>query len=64
MKKVRIEIHMSKHETEMLDKIALKTGRSRKNLCEVEIRAFIERWQKEQKTPTKTRSTDSDSNGA
>ena len=44
---VRIEIHLDKAETDVLDAIAKEDGRSRKNLCETEIRKLIkERWQK------------------
>lgn len=42
----RIEIHLSEEETNTLDQIASADGRSRKNLCENEIRKLIERWQK------------------
>lgn len=37
----RIEIHLEDNETEDLDKIAKEQGRSRKNLCETEIRKLI-----------------------
>ena len=44
---VRIEIHLDKTETDILDAIAKEDGRSRKNLCENEIRKLIkERRQK------------------
>ena len=44
---VRIEIHLDKTETNILDAIAKEDGRSRKNLCETQIRKLIkERWQK------------------
>ena len=44
---VRIEIHLDKTETDILDAIAKQDGRSRKNLCETEIRKLIkERGQK------------------
>ena len=44
---VRIEIHLDKTETDILDAIAKEDGRSRKNLCENEIRKLIkERGQK------------------
>ncbi len=53
----RIEIHLSDEETQVLDQIASEDGRSRKNLCENEIRKLIkERWQKNKATdnlPTK-----------
>lgn len=43
----RIEIHLTDEEAIKLDSIAKKDGRSRKNLCETEIRKLIkERWQK------------------
>ena len=45
MSKVRIEIHLTEKETKLLDQIASDDGRSRKNLCETEIRKLIERWQ-------------------
>jgi hypothetical protein len=44
---VRIEIHLDKTETDILEAIAKEDGRSRKNLCETEIRKLIkERGQK------------------
>ena len=44
---VRIEIHLDNTETDILDAIAKEDGRSRKNLCETEIRKLIkERGQK------------------
>jgi hypothetical protein len=44
---VRIEIHLDKTETNILDAIAKEDVRSRKNLCETEIRKLIkERGQK------------------
>ena len=46
----RIEIHLTEEETEALDQIASADGRSRKNLCETEIRKLIERWQKNKAT--------------
>ena len=52
----RIEIHLTDEETTILDQIAVGDGRSRKNLCENEIRKLIERWQKNKATdnvPTK-----------
>jgi hypothetical protein len=43
----RIEIHLTDEETTILDQIAVRDGRSRKNLCETEIRKLIkERGQK------------------
>lgn len=42
----RIEIHLTEEETKLLDQIASADGRSRKNLCETEIRKLIESWQK------------------
>ena len=41
MSNVRIEIHMTGKETELLERIAEQQGRSRKNLCENEIRKII-----------------------
>lgn len=41
--KTRIEIHLTKDEVTLLDKIAENEGRSRKNLCETEIRKLIKR---------------------
>jgi len=46
----RIEIHLTKEETTILDQIAVEDGRSRKNLCETEIRKLIESWQKNKAT--------------
>ena len=44
---VRIEIHLDRDETDILNAIAKEDGRSRKNLCETEIRKLIkERGQK------------------
>jgi metal-responsive CopG/Arc/MetJ family transcriptional regulator len=44
---VRIEIHLDKTETNILDAIAKEDGRSRKNLCETQVRKLIkERGQK------------------
>ena len=37
----RIEIHLTDEETTILDQIAVEDGRSRKNLCETEIRKLI-----------------------
>ena len=42
MSKVRIEMHLTSRETEVLDKIAEQQGRSRKNLCETELRKIIQ----------------------
>ena len=50
MSKVRIEIHLTEQETSVLDQIAIEDGRSRKNLCETEIRKLIERCQKNKAT--------------
>ena len=41
MKKVRIEIHLEKEETKVLDKAAKEVGRSRKNFCENKILEVI-----------------------
>ena len=38
---VRIEIHLDKTETDILDAIAKEEGRSRKKQCEVYIRKMI-----------------------
>lgn len=38
---VRIEIHLTKDEVKRIDAIAKEQGRSRKNLCETEIRKLI-----------------------
>lgn len=38
---VRIEIHLTKDEVKQLDNIAKEQGRSRKNLCETQIRKVI-----------------------
>ena len=62
---VRIEIHLSKEETEILDLIAKQEGRSRKNLSETEIRKLIVGWQKKNKNvSTKLQSENDGSNGA
>jgi hypothetical protein len=42
--KVRIEIHLDDKEVKVLDKIAKEAGRSRKNLCENEIRILISNY--------------------
>jgi hypothetical protein len=39
--RTRIEIHLDSKEVKLLDKIATEQGRSRKNLCETEIRKLI-----------------------
>ena len=49
MSKVRIEINLTDKETELLDKIAEKEGRSRKNLCETELRKIIQSFLAEPK---------------
>ena len=41
----RIEIHLTEEETFILDQIAVEDGRSRKNLCETEIRKLINKSQ-------------------
>jgi hypothetical protein len=62
---VRIEIHLSKEETEILDLIAKEQGRSRKNLSETEIRKLIVGWQKKNKNlSTNIQSKNDGSNGA
>lgn len=50
---VRIEIHLDKTETDILDAIAKEDGRSRKNLCETEIRKLIKERGREIKTAVK-----------
>lgn len=40
--KTRIEIHLDSKEVKVLDRIAEQQGRSRKNLCETEIRLIIQ----------------------
>lgn len=50
---VRIEIHLDKTETDILDAIAKEDGRSRKNLCETEIRKLIKERGQKIKTTTK-----------
>lgn len=40
--RTRIEIHLDSKEVKTLDKIAEQQGRSRKNLCETEIRSIIQ----------------------
>lgn len=42
--KVRIEIHLETKEVKLLDKLSKEEGRSRKNLCETEIRKLIEAY--------------------
>ena len=39
----RIEIHLTEEETKVLDQVASADGRSRKNLCETEIRKLIKK---------------------
>lgn len=53
---IRIEIHLDKSETDILDAIAKEDGRSRKNLCETEIRKLIK--EREQKIKTTTENVD------
>ena len=48
--KVRIEIHLDSKEVKLLDKLAKEEGRSRKNLCETEIRKLIEAYSAKLKT--------------
>ena len=43
MEKIRIEIHLEKKEVKIIDKIAVEQGRSRKNLCETEIKKIIKK---------------------
>lgn len=47
--KVRIEIHLDEKDVKVLDSIAEQEGRSRKNLCETEIRKLIEAHKKKKK---------------
>lgn len=42
MDKVRIEIHLTKEATKILDAIAKADGRSRKNFCEAEILKIVQ----------------------
>jgi len=42
----RIEIHLTEEETKVLDQVASADGRSRKNLCETEIRKLIKKSHK------------------
>ncbi len=53
---IRIEIHLDKTETDILDAIAKEDGRSRKNLCETEIRKLIK--ERGQKIKTATENVD------
>lgn len=53
---VRIEIHLDETETDILDTIAKEDGRSRKNLCETEIRKLIK--ERGQKIKTATENVD------
>ena len=48
--KVRIEIHLDSKEVKLMDKLAKEKGRSRKNLCETEIRKLIEAYSQKLKT--------------
>lgn len=50
MSKIRIEIHLEAKEVKILDKIAKEESRSRKNLCETEIRKLIEAYSSKLKT--------------
>jgi len=59
---VRIEIHLDNTETDILDAIAKKDGRSRKNLCETEIRKLIK--ERGQKIKTATENVAFADNGA
>ena len=62
---VRIEIHLSNDETEILDLISKEQGRSRKNLSETEIRKLIVGWQKKNKNVgINAKSNNDGSNGA
>jgi hypothetical protein len=55
---VRIEIHLDKAETDILDAIAKEDGRSRKNLCETEIRKLIK--ERRQKIKTSNENVDAE----
>jgi hypothetical protein len=50
MSKVRIEIHLETKEVKLLDKLAKSEGRSRKNLCETEIKKLIDDYSKKLKS--------------
>jgi metal-responsive CopG/Arc/MetJ family transcriptional regulator len=50
MSKVRIEIHLEAKEVKLLDKLAKQEGRSRKNLCETEIRKLIDAYSQKLKS--------------
>lgn len=54
---IRIEIHLDKTETDILDAIAKEDGRSRKNLCETEIRKLIKERGQKIKTATENADT-------
>lgn len=45
METVRIEIHLTKAETKLLDEVAKADGRSRKNFCETTIRSIIQSFE-------------------
>lgn len=49
MGKVRIEIHIEEDDVRLLDQIAEEQGRSRKNLCETEIKKVIAERKKKSK---------------
>lgn len=48
MKKTRIEIHLESKETKILDKVAKKEGRSRKNLCENIVQKVIDTYKEQE----------------
>lgn len=54
---VRIEIHLDKTETDILDAIAKEDDRSRKNLCETQIRKLIKERGQKIKTTNKNADT-------
>ena len=47
MKKTRIEIHLEINETKILDRVAKKEGRSRKNLCENIVQKVIDTYKEQ-----------------
>ncbi len=49
MKHVRIELHLKPKDVKVLDAIAKEQGRSRKNLCEMEILKLIQQSEKQKK---------------
>jgi len=45
MENIRIEIHLTKAETKLIDEISKLDGRSRKNYCETAIRSIIQSFE-------------------